>query len=491
MKTLTYETLKELSNLATIPCTVLSVEKKPDGSCGEIRFFAINELFKKSYYDIFAKNEGDEAIPYEGFEKSIEGELYTSHLPKEPNFEDVCFRAAWNNEYINTYVDTTKMYGFWTEDILLPIGYEEGADVAYCTFMYTLNKEMDTGKFATVSPDIASFVIKTCVELRNEKDFLSSMNTVVNDLRIYTDSFACCVLTVEQDQKMFEIISESVRNNEVCVKEVFSTVPYSVVASWEGLVKETNCIIIKDEHDFEHYKKLAPEWARSLKDNDVHALVLYPLIHHGGIIGYLYITNFDVANILRLQETIELISFFLTAEVANHLFLQRLEYLSNVDMLTGVFNRNCMNVNVDELSLKLEFNPRPFNVAFCDLNGLKTVNDTEGHAAGDVLLKDAAKALREVFDESNIFRAGGDEFSIIISGLTEKEMERDIELIREVSKKYNKLVFAVGGCVEEKGTGVRTALRLADERMYADKKKYYDKYPERKRTNSKDNWNMT
>jgi diguanylate cyclase (GGDEF)-like protein len=466
-----YDTLKNLVNLYTIPAAVMQVHKNPDGSCGDVIMFAINKVLEDNYKALFL-NDGEV--------RKVEGQPYYANMPKEPKFEDICFKCAWKGEPVHTYVDTTKMYGFWTEDILLPIGYEEGADVAYCTFMYTLNKEMDTGKFATVSPDIASFVIKTCVELRNEKDFLSSMNTVVNDLRIYTDSFACCVLTVEQDQKMFEIISESVRNNEVCVKEVFSAVPYSVVASWEGLVKETNCIIIKDEHDFEHYKKLAPEWARSLKDNDVHALVLYPLIHHGGIIGYLYITNFDVANILRLQETIELISFFLTAEVANHLFLQRLEYLSNVDMLTGVFNRNCMNVNVDELSLKLEFNPRPFNVAFCDLNGLKTVNDNGGHDRGDKLLVYAADVLKDVFKDDKIFRAGGDEFAII-SFSAKSEFEEKINALRERARDPEWLYFAIGYYHDEEDGNLRLAMRYADEEMYKDKDKFYEAYPDKRR----------
>ena len=477
----TYNKLKAFLNIITIPSTIISVEKKTDGTCGEVRFQVINEVFKKNYYDIFAGTGNDANIPYDDFEKTIEGQLYTIHLPKEPNFEEVCFRAAWKKEYINTYVDTTRMYSFWTQDMLNPIAVEsDDPCIAYCQFAYTLNKEMDTGKFAAVSPDIASFVIKSCLELRNEKDFFTSIETVTKDIREYTQSYASSVLTIDNDLKSFEVLSGDVQNNELDPKKIFSKFPYEIVGGWQELVKETNSIIIKDENDIINIEKKAPEWVKTLRDNNVVSLCLVPLIHHGEIIGYLYITNFDVEHIVGIKETIELIAFFLASEVANHLFLRRLEYLSNVDMLTGVYNRNCMNINVDELALKLEFNPRPFNVAFCDLNGLKTINDNNGHECGDKLLVYAANVLKEVFSDDKVFRAGGDEFAII-SFSTQKEFEDKINSLREKASDPEWLYFAIGYYHDSDSGNLRLAMRYADERMYIDKNKFYEKYPEKRR----------
>ncbi len=481
MAKLTYELLKQSAELSPIACTVLSVEKKPDGSCGEIRFYAINELFKKSYYDLFAANGQGEAPDYENFHEKIEGQLYTAHLPKEPNFEDVCFRAAWNKEYINTYVDTTRMYGFWTQDILLPVaGETDDPNIAYCQFMYTLNKEMDSGKFSSVSPDIASFVIKSCLELRNEKEFEESMEAVTADLREYTQSFAASIVTIDKDFRSFEVISGSVENDVLNIKEIFSHFPYELVESWEKLVKETNSIIIKDEADMKFIESKAPEWVATLRENNVTALVLVPFIHQGEIIGYLYITNFDTDHLIRVKETIELVAYFLSSEVANHLFLQRLEYLSNVDMLTGVYNRNCMNVNVDELSLKLEFNPKPFNVGFFDLNGLKTINDNGGHDQGDKLLVYSAALLKEIFTDDKIYRAGGDEF-VIISFDSKKRFEEKIEETRKRASDPEWMYFAIGYYHDESSGNLRLAMRYADEAMYKDKNSFYEKYPEKRR----------
>ena len=257
-------------------------------------------------------------------------------------------------------------------------------------------------------------------------------------------------------------------------------IPFEIVASWEKLLRDTNCIIITNDNEMATYEEKAPEWIRTLKENGVHSLCLVPFIHQGTIIGYLYIRNFNVAQTTRLKETIELVSFFLASEVANHLFLERMEYLSNVDMLTGVFNRNCMNVNVDELSIKLQIEPHPFNVAFCDLNGLKSINDNSGHDLGDKLLVYAADVLKEVFPDDKIFRAGGDEF-VIISFNSEKAFCEKIERLREKASDPEWLYFAIGHYYDDNSGKLRLAMRYADERMYADKDKFYQKYPDKRR----------
>ncbi|SFB69877.1 sensor domain-containing diguanylate cyclase [Butyrivibrio sp. YAB3001] len=476
-----YQKLKSFVNMIPTPSVIMSVEKLADGSCGEVRFEVINDVFKNDYYEIFIKPNENSDIAYDEIESKVEGQLYTLHLPKEMNFEDICFRAAWHKDYITTYVDTTRMYGFWTQDILNPIAIEsDDPSISYCQFSYTLNKEMDSGKFATVSPDIASFVIKSCLELRNEKKFHESMEIVTRELREYTNSFAASTLSIDKDFRTFEIISADVADNSLDIRKAFSAVPYDIIESWEELVKQTNSIIIKDEHDMAVVEEKAPEWVKTLRDNGVYRLCLVPFMHQDDIIGYLYITNFDLDHLLRVKETTELVSFFLSSEVANHLFLQRLEYLSNVDMLTGVYNRNCMNVNVDELSLKLEFNPRPFNVAFCDLNGLKTINDNDGHSQGDKLLVYAAQVLKEVFSDDKIFRAGGDEFTII-SFSTQAEFEKKIELLREKASDPDWLYFAIGYYYDASSGNLRLAMRYADEQMYIDKDKFYEAYPEKRR----------
>ena len=302
-----------------------------------------------------------------------------------------------------------------------------------------------------------------------------------NDIREYTNCVEACILTVDKELRKFDIISESVRDNIYCIKDIFSNFDFEIVGCWEDLVASTNNIIIKNDNDIAHYEKLAPEWIKTFKNENRKTLCLSPLIHQGFIIGYLYICDFDTAKLDRIKETVELVSFFITAEVANHLFMEKLEYLSNVDVLTGVFNRNCMNVNVDELSLKLKLEPKPFSVAFCDLNGLKTINDTGGHLSGDQLLKDAANVLKEVFYNDKIYRAGGDEFAIISLDSTEEEFLQKLSQLRKLACDPHWLNFAIGHYHDATSGDLRLAMRYADENMYEDKNAFYEQYPDKRR----------
>lgn len=481
----TYEFYSEAISAMLLPTTVFYVKKDENDHCKEAGFFATNKEFRKSFLQTFRRIKVPTEDDIEKAKSLLEGTTYDNHMPKDVKFENILYEAAWDKKHIHTYVDTKNLYGYWTEDMLFPITCPEDygdsdPDTAYCIFMYTLNKEMDSGKFSSVSPDISSFVIKACLDLRNENSFGASMNKVIGDIREYTGAFSAVAMTIDSDQRNFNIVAESSVEGSNRARELFLAIPYEIVEGWRFLLRDTNSIIIKDEEDLKFFEEKDPEWVESLRQHNTTSLCLVPFIHQGAIIGYLYIKNFDNSEVTKIKETVELVSLFLAAEVANHLFLERMEYLSNVDMLTGVFNRNCMNVNVDELSLKLTLDPRPFSIAFCDLNGLKSINDNGGHDQGDKLIVYAADTLREVFKDDKIYRAGGDEF-VVMSYDSKKTFEEKIALLREKASDPDWLYFAIGYYHDETGSNLRLAMRYADEYMYKDKEKYYEKYPDKRR----------
>ena len=179
----------------TIPTAILEVHKNPDGSVGDVILFAVNSLLAKNAQSMFLEEDSD---------KKFEGVPYYENMSKEPKFEEMAYRCAWLKQRIHTYVDTTMMYGYWTEDILLPVTApeEKPDDVSYCMFMYTLNKEMDTGKVSNVNPEISSFVIKTCLNLRNEEDFYAKMDVITRDIsEKEMEVFFCVLEKMEENLK--------------------------------------------------------------------------------------------------------------------------------------------------------------------------------------------------------------------------------------------------------------------------------------------------
>jgi diguanylate cyclase (GGDEF)-like protein len=217
-----------------------------------------------------------------------------------------------------------------------------------------------------------------------------------------------------------------------------------------------------------------------LEEAGVQSVVLFPLRFHQETLGFIWATNFDIRNTLEIKETLELTTFFISSQIANYNMIKRLEHISYTDLLTGVNNRNAMNNRITGITEGTEHIASPFGVVFADLNGLKTVNDSSGHFAGDLLLRKAAIVLQEVFTGDEIFRAGGDEFMVIISGCTEAEFLQKVEILRKRADSPNTVSFAVGSYFSASGCDIRDALHKADEDMYANKQLYYTMHPERK-----------
>ncbi len=156
-----------------------------------------------------------------------------------------------------------------------------------------------------------------------------------------------------------------------------------------------------------------------------------------------------------------------------------MEMLSAKDILTGIFNRNAMNNRIDGF-VGDNAKTAPVCIIFADLNGLKTMNDTKGHFAGDLLLKDAALTLQKHFPEYEVYRAGGDEFMVLALESDQEELMCRIEKFKEDTSDPDSVCFAVGWSFGTTGE-IRKALHEADENMYADKEAFYNKYPERRR----------
>lgn len=97
--------------------------------------------------------------------------------------------------------------------------------------------------------------------------------------------------------------------------------------------------------------------------------------------------------------------------------------LADTDELTGLVNRRGWEAIVADAQERIDAFGDPVAVAFVDLDGLKAVNDTLGHAAGDVLLRRAAEALRSACTpQDRVARHGGDEFAILTNNVAVAEL---------------------------------------------------------------------
>ena len=453
---------------------IMSVQVLEDGSCGEVRVVAGNQ----AYIDSIERPAGDYTMRTNKF---VPGSLYTDFVPRDLNFEDFCFRSAVQKKCLHSYVKPSQM-PVWFNMTFMPVGPSEG-NIHYCTYTMEVNFEANTKRMSNISADLASQVLETCIKLRGAGDFKASMQEVIVDIREMCKAEHCCILLVDSYEKTCTVLCESFADGSGLVEKRKKMSAddansfYDLSIKWEELIGSSNCVIAKDDRDMELVKERAPEWYGSLKMYGGRNIVLFPLKSGDELLGYIWAVNFAAEEAPKIKETLELTTFILGSEIANYLLLNRLKVLSSKDMLTGVLNRNEMNNYVDRLSNETSDKKESIGVVFVDLNGLKRVNDEKGHNAGDTLLKDAAKALEEVFDVNNIYRAGGDEFTMIVPGASAEDLIEWTKKLREIAGKYENLSFAIGSCAESDSRNVREALKIADQRMYDDKREYYVKHP--------------
>ena len=462
---------------------VVSVQKLPNNEYGELRIVAGN----KAYIDSIEH-------PAEGMrmltDKFIPNQPYTMYLQKDMNFEAACVQAAVNKKIVHAYVHPDR-FDVYFNMVFMPLECDDG-DLCYCTYTMEINFEADAEKMANVSSEVSASVLNTCIKLRGSSDFKQTMNDVIKDIRELCGADSCIILLVDPIKKRCTTLCEdkadksNLRPMDTYLDEEF----YNLTLSWEDTIAGSNCIIAKNKQDMDYVGEVNPPWHKSLTDANIETIVLFPLKARGEVLGYIWASNFEPDRAQKIKETLDITTFILASEIGNYLLLDRLKILSSIDLLTGVLNRNEMNNLVSELCDGKRAKGKSVGVVFADLNGLKTVNDEEGHQAGDNLLKRAAQTLRTVFNDDEIFRAGGDEFSVIVTDISEEELAKKAEMIKTNSKDFEGVSFAVGYALENKGRNVRKALRKADENMYEDKRLFYEAHPDKKRGAHKDDFKM-
>ncbi len=169
------------------------------------------------------------------------------------------------------------------------------------------------------------------------------------------------------------------------------------------------------------------------------------------------------------------------AEVFRDMTVRLKAHVSNIsglaykDALTGVRNRAAFLEEQAERQKSMLKDSRPFALMVLDVNGLKRVNDSFGHAAGDRVIMLACRAICRTFKHSPVFRIGGDEFVVLLEGADLASLDwlcRSLQSeIDEMNQRTDlnvplSLAYGVARSGEVAGESFEELLRRADRKMY-------------------------
>ena len=164
-------------------------------------------------------------------------------------------------------------------------------------------------------------------------------------------------------------------------------------------------------------------------------------------------------------------------KIERYVYGEKIRKIALKDGLTECFNRKAYSYDIKEFTSKYADD---FIYVSLDVNGLKVINDSMGHEAGDELILGASKCMIQVLGRyGKVYRIGGDEFAVIMQIADQKLEDILKEFDDEVLSWRGQLIDEISvsfGCVEAKesqGLSIDEVAALADKRMYENKNEYY------------------
>lgn len=306
-------------------------------------------------------------------------------------------------------------------------------------------------------------VLNSCVgKLNSDTDIDVGINNLLATVNDYFQADRTYVFEIDPDRDVLINTFESICGQEVSAQmDNLQEVPVSVIEVWMQNFRQGCSYYMSDLEQ----ERGQPSY-EMLKAQQVWRLLAVPLMKGGAMVGFLGVDNprahYDDATLLAS------IQFFVTNSLDRKKQQAYLEKLSYRDMLTGLYNRNRY---IERLEAYKQVQDQQIGAIYIDLNGLKKVNDEQGHRAGDELIVRAAGTIAGIFAE-DAYRVGGDEFVVILLDVSREEFARKTEQLRRQMQE-NGVDASIGGVWQASTENLEDLLRRADENMYREKKRYY------------------
>ena len=379
---------------------------------------------------------------------------------------DYCYRAVRGETVHDRLYE--PLIGHWLDFTVAPVAKPDC--VAY-TFT-VVDREQELLAAERRDRQTGQIILRMSRILNGEEDYQTSLNHVLRELShiIHTDR----IYILETDQvtasNTFEWCAPGV-NPEIMTLQ---NMDYRTsIQGWEKFSADQASVVLPD---ITVLKEQDPENFAILERQGIKRLIAAPMFQRGRLIGYLAADNYEESDRINTQRILEMVSFFVGAKIMDQRLILKLEHMSHYDMLTGVHNRNAMI----EASNEIAAQKGSIGVVYADVNDLKKINDEQGHHAGDRAIRFAAETLSEVFGVGRVYREGGDEFTVLLPGISRESFEEKYRKLLACIKRQNDVCLAAGAAWDEDAGRLKQTIHRAEQQMYRNKAEYYKVHDRRR-----------
>jgi hypothetical protein len=309
-----------------------------------------------------------------------------------PEWSDALFEAVTTGRRVQG-----SIYAKWSGHWLRFFAASDAASGCVSFALSNVDHEVEESLSTRSTALTNDCILRISKVLNNGEDYEACMNHALEELSeiIHPDRLYVLETDGKTVSNTFEWCAPGI-SSEIDSLQNLNYDEY--IGGWEKFLEHDTSVPIPD---IEMLKDDDPVDYHNLKRQGIKRILNAPFYCKGELAGYLGADNYELSDVINTRAVLESCSYFIGAKITNQRLVERLDYLGNHDVLTGAKNRNALLSAVDELSEGTE----SVGVVFIDVNGLKEINDTQGHAAGDEVLCLVARQLSFEFGAKNVYRA--------------------------------------------------------------------------------------
>lgn len=272
---------------------------------------------------------------------------------------------------------------------------------------------------------------------------------------------------------IFEIYENNKTNNtyEWCAQgvkpqiDILQNLSLSDVDYWVEIFSKGKSVEIINLEDI---REEHPVTYSILKPQKITSLVARGIWDGPRLKGFIGIDNPKTNTVRFLSKILKELGGYMLTQFKRRDSYHRFNKMSYRDLLTGAYNHNAIieqNMNASKWN--------SLGVVYCDINGLKETNDTQGHEVGNQLIQDCYHILEQSLNTEWIYRVGGDEFVALYCDTDEDRIKKDIDVLR-LNIMHSTCQISVGyAWSDQHPIDTESVMNRADAMMYEEKEHYY------------------